>query len=71
MQKFGQDKTIPSKKPDEDVVFLKQLPIHIRDRLARKTKDDVKFVKQLLLHPCERLKKKKKKKYSRKLQWLN
>ena len=31
----------PAKKTDngDDVVFLKQEPIHLRDRLARKTKD--------------------------------
>ena len=45
-----------SKKTDNDVVFLKQVPVHPRDRLARKTKNDVKFVKQVPLHPRERLK---------------
>ena len=48
----------PSKKPDDDVVFLKQVPVHPRDRLARKTKGDVKFVKQVPFHPRERLKRK-------------
>ena len=43
-----------SKKTDNDVVFLKQVPVHPRDRLARKTKNDVKFVKQVPLHPRER-----------------
>ena len=37
---------------------MKQVPVHPRDRLARKTKDDVKFVKQVPLHPWERLKRK-------------
>ena len=50
----------PPKKTDNDVVFLKQVPAHPRDRLARKTKDDVKFVKQVPLHPRERLKQKRK-----------
>ena len=50
----------PYRKPDNDVVFLKQVPVHPRDRFARKTKDDVKFVKQVPLHPCERLKEKEK-----------
>ena len=39
---------------------MKQVPVHPRDRLARKTKDDVKFVKQVPLHPRERLKRKRK-----------
>ena len=43
-----------SKKPDNDVVFLKKISLHPRDRLARKTKDDIKFVKKVLLHPHER-----------------
>ena len=52
----------PAKKTGngDDVVFLKQEPIHPRDRLARKTKDDVKFVKKVPLHPRERLKGKRK-----------
>ena len=53
-------RNLARKKPDDDVVFLKQVPAHPRDRLARKTKDDVKFVKQMPLHPCETLKKKEK-----------
>ena len=48
-----------TEKPDGDVVFLKQVPVHPRDRLAKKTKDDVKFVKQVPLHPRERLKRKR------------
>ena len=50
----------PPKKTEDDVVFLKQAPVHPRDRLARKTKDDVKFVKQVPLYPRERLKRKRK-----------
>ena len=38
----------------EEVVPLKQVPAHPKDRLARKTKDEVKFVKQVPLHPMER-----------------
>ena len=38
----------------EEVVSLKQVPAHPKDRLARKTKDEVKFVKQVPLHPMER-----------------
>ena len=34
------------------------MPIHPRDRLARKIKDDIKFVKQVPLHPRERPKRK-------------
>ena len=49
----------PFKKPDDDVVFLKQVPVQPMDRSARKTKDDVKFVKQEPLHR-ERLKRKRK-----------
>ena len=37
---------------------MKQVPVHPRDRLARKTKDDIKFVKQVPLHLLERLKRK-------------
>ena len=50
----------PPKKTDNDVVILKQVPVHPRGRLARKTKNDVKFVKQVPLHPRERLKRKRK-----------
>ena len=52
---------ILSKKTDDDVFFfLKQVPVHPRDRVARKTKDDVKFVKQVPVHSRERLKRKRK-----------
>ena len=52
-------RNLARKKPG-DVVFLKQVPVHPRDRLARKTKDEVKFLKQVSLHPRERLKEKEK-----------
>ena len=44
-----------NKKKDDHIVFLKQIPVHPRDRLARKRKDEVKFVKQVPLYPRERL----------------
>ena len=40
---------------DDDVAFVKQVPAHPRDRLARVTKDDVVFVKQVPVHPRDRL----------------
>ena len=48
------------KDPTKTFVFAKQVPIHPRDRLARKTKDEVKFIKQVFLHPRERFKGKRK-----------
>ena len=43
---------------DDDVVFVKQVPLHSRDRLKKITKDDdVVFVKQVPSHPRDRLKK--------------
>ena len=47
-----------SKKTDDDVKFLKQVPVHPRDRLARKAKNKVKFLKQVPQHPRDRLKRK-------------
>ena len=43
-----------------DVQFIKQVPMHPRDRLARVTKNaqgdyDVKFIKQVPAHPRDRL----------------
>ena len=38
---------IPNNNDDDDVVFVKQMPLHPRDRLARATKDDVVFLKQV------------------------
>ena len=46
------------KETEDDVVFLKQVPVHPRDRLARKTKDHIKFVKRVPLRLQERLKQK-------------
>ena len=48
------------KKTDDDVEFLKQVPVHPRDRLARKIKNEVKFLKQVLQYPRDRLKRKNK-----------
>ena len=36
-------------------LFLKKIPVHPRDRLARKTRDKVKYVKQVTVHPKDRL----------------
>ena len=45
-------------KNDDDVVFVKQVSMHPRDRLARETKkrnyNDVVFVKQVPMHPRDR-----------------
>ena len=45
-------------------MFIKQIPMHPRDRLKKLNKlrktDEVKFIKQLPLHPAERLKRKEK-----------
>ena len=49
----------PCKISDDDILFLKQVPVHPRDRLERKTKDEVKIVQQVPLHPSERLKRKR------------
>ena len=39
-------KTLARKKRHQDIVLVKQVPVHLR-----KTKDEVKFVKQVLLDP--------------------
>ena len=47
---------------EDDVIFIKQVPVHPRDRLARATppkkKNEVTFMKQVPFHPRYRLKKK-------------
>ena len=52
-------------KNDDDVVFVKQVSRHPRDRLARETKkrnyNDVVFVKQIPMHPRDRQNRKLKK----------
>ena len=52
MQTFSKKKTLPkaSRKIDNDVVFLKPVPVHPRDRLTRETKHDVKLVTITLDH---------------------
>ena len=44
-------------------MFIKQIPMHLRDRLKKINKlrktDEVKFIKQLSLHPRHRLKRKR------------
>ena len=39
---------------------MEQVPVHTRDRLARKSKHDVKFVKYAPLYHLERLERKRK-----------
>ena len=47
------------RQKDDDVVFVKQVPMHPRDRIKKLAKDDdVVFVKQVPLHLRDRLKKK-------------
>ena len=48
------------KAQSDDVEFVKQAPVHPRDRLARATKEDVEFLKQIALHPRNRLRRKTK-----------
>ena len=46
--------TSKTKKPKKnyDIVFVKQVPLHLGDRLKKQTKDDDKvFLKQVPLHP--------------------
>ena len=47
------------KAQSDDIEFVKQVPVHPRDRLTRATKkaqsDDVEFVKQVPVHPRDRL----------------
>ena len=58
---YSQKKTIRQKV--DDVVFMKQAPMHPRDKLKKKkTQDDyIHFLKQVPLHPRDRLKKKTRK----------
>ena len=51
-------KKIRANKKNDQLQFLKQVPMHPRDRLAGKIKNidnDVKFIKQVPLHPQDRL----------------
>ena len=52
------NKNKTKKRKDDDVIFVKQVPVHPRDRLACTTKnkdDDVIFVKQVPVHWQDRL----------------
>ena len=52
----------PIRQKVDDVVFVKQAPMHPRDKLKKLTRDDyIHFVKQVPLHPRDRLKKKTRK----------
>ena len=63
-RKIGKVKQKTKKRKDDDVIFVKQVPLHPRERLARETRkqknDDLIFVRQVPLHPRERLKRKTK-----------
>ena len=52
---------LTKKNKEGDAVFMKKVPAHPRDRLARaikkKEQEEVEFMKQVPLHPRERLKK--------------
>ena len=49
-------------KSKDDVVFIKQTPVHPRDRLKKLAAEgeEVKFIKQVPVHPTDRLKRKRK-----------
>ena len=59
-------KNIRKNDMEDNVIFIKQVPVHPRDQLARATQkknnieDNVVFVKQVPVHPKDRLKKKTK-----------
>ena len=56
------------KDKTEDVTFIKQMPLHPRERMKRRKKvkteitspEDVTFVKQVPVHPRDKLKRKRK-----------
>ena len=55
MQRFDKKKFMKNVGDSYDVQFIKQVPMHPRDRLARATKnaqrdDDVEFIKQVTMH---------------------
>ena len=52
-QKFSSKKK--QRDYNDDVVFLKKILVHPRDRLARKTRHEIKFVKQVPVHPRDKL----------------
>ena len=45
------------KRKDDDIVFIKQVPVHPRDRLKKLADIDekVEFIKQVPVHPRDRL----------------
>ena len=47
---------------EDDIIFIKQVSVHPRDRLARATKEkgEVIFARQVSAHPRDWLKKKQK-----------
>ena len=47
------------KSKDDDIVFIRQVPVHPRDRIKKLTtaKEKVEFIKQVPVHPRDRLKK--------------
>ena len=46
------------KSKDDDIVFIKQVPVHSRDRLKKlvAVEEKVEFIKQVPVHPRDRLK---------------
>ena len=54
-----------AQRDNDDIEFIKQVPMHRRDRLTRASKnaqgdEDVKFIKQVPAHPRDRLRRKTK-----------
>ena len=48
------------KTENNDIEFLKQVPVHPRERLRKKIKEekDIEFLKQVPVHPRDRLRRK-------------
>ena len=61
MQRFNTKKITKNVSDSYNAQFIKQVPIHPRDRLVRATKnaqrddDDIEFTKQVPIHPKDRL----------------
>ena len=65
MQRFDTKKFMKNVGDNYDVQFIKQVPMHPRDRLVRAIKnaegdDDVNFIKQMSEHPRDRVRRKTK-----------
>ena len=65
MQRFDTKKFMKNVGDSYDIQFTKQVPMHLRDRLARATKNaqgdyDVKFIKKVPAHSRDRLERKTK-----------